>query len=62
MVFLVMHGYSLTYSVSGDNGGVAYNKISSYNKLAYKPVTLDDERRTEVDRPLMTPRKRESPC
>ena len=34
---------------------------TAFNILAQKPVTLADERRTEFDRPLMTPQKRVSP-
>ena len=35
--------------------------VTAFNILAQKPVTLAYERRTEFDRPLMTPRKRVSP-
>ena len=35
--------------------------FTAFNILAQKPVTRADERWTEFDRPLMTPRKRGSP-
>ena len=35
--------------------------VTTFKILAQKPVAQADERRTEFDRPLMTPRKRGSP-
>ena len=35
--------------------------VTAYKILARKPVTRADERRTEFDQPLMTPRKHGSP-